>query len=112
VCKALKYQEKALDNVAQLFESFQDFRQHANTGVFIASSVLRIVEAKSIALDDLCTDMENMKTASMENSKALDRISSHLRDIKDDRSTSKALRRVDDKLIQIEQQAETGICSP
>jgi hypothetical protein len=105
VCKALKYQEKALDDVAKLFESFEDLRQHANTGVFIASSVLRIVEAKSIALDELCTGIENMKTANTENSKALDRISSHLRDIKEDRSTSKALRRVDEKLIQIEQQA-------
>jgi hypothetical protein len=105
VCKALKYQERALDDVAKLFESFQEYRQHANTGVFIASSVLRIVEARSITLDELCRDMETMKTTNTESIKALDQISSHLRDIKEDRSTSKALHRVDDKLIQIEQQA-------
>jgi hypothetical protein len=105
VCKTLKYQEKALDDAHRLFSSFNDLRQHIETGIFTVSSVLRIVEAKSTTLDEFCRDMKAMNLASTETTKALVHIKSDLRDIKKDTTTSNALHRIEEKLAQIEQKA-------
>ncbi|KAH4061956.1 hypothetical protein HBH50_212460 [Parastagonospora nodorum] len=104
VCKILKDQEQTLEQIRELFPSFQDLRQHLDTGYHITSSVLQVVKSQATTLDDFCKNMEKLNLANTQTSKAFDRISSDLRDIKEDTSTPKALHRIEKELIRSEKQ--------
>ncbi|KAH3950593.1 hypothetical protein HBI24_118380 [Parastagonospora nodorum] len=108
VCKILKDQEQTLEQIRELFPSFQDLRQHLDTGYHITSSVLQVVKSQATTLDDFCKNMEKLNLANTQTSKAFDRISSDLRDIKEDTSTPKALHRIEKELIRSEKQDTAG----
>jgi hypothetical protein len=91
-----------------LFSSFQDLRQHVDTGYHIASSVLQVVTLQSNTLDEFCKDMEKLNLTNTQTSKALDRVSSELRDIKEDRSTPKAIYRIEEEIIRSKKQDTAG----
>lgn len=108
VCKILKDQEKTLEQIRELFSSFQDFRQHVDTGYHITSSVLQVVTSRLDTLDEFSKDMEKLDLANTQTSKDLDRISSELRDIKEDKSTAKAIYRIEEELIRSKEQETAG----
>lgn len=108
VCKILKDQEKTLEQIRELFSSFQDFRQHVDTGYHITSSVLQVVTSRLDTLDEFSKDMEKLDLANTQTSKDLDRISSELRDIKEDKSTAKAIYRIEEELIHSKEQETAG----
>jgi outer membrane protein assembly factor BamD (BamD/ComL family) len=104
VCKALKDQENTLDDVRELFRSFPDLRQHIDTGNFITTSVLQVVEAQSATLDDLARDMAKLDVTITKTAEVLDRVP----DLEFKKENRDTLQRIEEKLARVEGQVAAG----
>ena len=60
--------------------------------------MLRVVEAKTATLDDICENLEMMKLAKMNTADKVDNINLDLKDIKENANNPKALTRIEQGL--------------